>query len=168
MGGTKLNCPNGIEFLPGIFIASALRVRRHFYETRAAFRNRVAHNRARRKIFPQGTPPRAMKRGASKLEARSRRKNSTKAIFLRGGYLIWRIFISSQKYARVFPLRGGILESARAHREKRGGARRKNAALSLVLQLDDHAVHVNARFSQRARRGFAWNRYRRDGKYATW
>lgn len=73
-GGTKLNCPNGIEFLPGIFIANALRVRRHFYETR----NRVAHNRARRRIFPKA-PPRAMKRGASKL---GEEKNSTRAVFL--------------------------------------------------------------------------------------
>ena len=53
IGGRKLNCPNGIEFLSGIFIANVLRVRRHFYETHAASRNHVAHNRARRKIFPK-------------------------------------------------------------------------------------------------------------------
>lgn len=96
MGGTKLNCPNGIEFLPGIFIANALRVRRHFYETRAAFRNRVAHNRARRKIFPK-VAPRAMKRGALKLG-----EVPAKAIFLRGGYLISREYLLGPKSARAF------------------------------------------------------------------
>lgn len=64
-----MNCPNDIgpgTFLPGIFIANALRVRRHFYETRGVSRNRVANNRAREGgFFPKA--PVGERRGASKL-----------------------------------------------------------------------------------------------------
>lgn len=101
IGGTKLNCPSDIgvsAFLPGIFIANVLRARRHFYETRAASRNRARNNGIRRRIFPKRRRRRAAARRrrrsdgeARRIEIRwvSRRGNSTKTVFLRAErYLI--------------------------------------------------------------------------------
>lgn len=115
-----MNCPNGIEFLSGIFIANALCVRRRFYETRAASRNRVAHNRAP-EIFPKALP-RAVKRGASKLGEEEPARNSTKAVFLHGDILSREYLLVPKNTSALsrFAFSNGLAQRERERESKRG------------------------------------------------
>jgi len=144
-----VNCPNGIEFLSGIFIVNVLRVRRHFYETHTASRNRVAHNRAQRKIFPKA-PARSVKCDAPKLGGA---RNSTKAVFLRKDILSRKYLLVPKSTSALFYF---AFSKGFGAERKEAAKERKTRVLSLELKLD----HVNACFCAESAYGFAWNRYR--------